>query len=137
MHTFRLNDIPRALGAPLALIASVLLVGGCGGGGGQVTGPTTSTGSTSAAGVVLNLTGTEYSFGPSTLKVSAGKTTIRFADKGVMEHDLTIDALHVHIAAKPGKSAEATVNLTRGTYKFYCTVPGHLQSGMQGTLTVS
>jgi len=86
---------------------------------------------------VLTLTGTEYSFGPSTLKASAGRTTIRFTNKGATDHDLSIDALGVHLTEKPGKTGEATVTLTPGTYTFYCSVPGHRQSGMQGTLKVS
>ncbi len=137
IRAFNVSDSLRRASALAVVAAAVLLVGGCGGGGGQVAGPTTHTGSTAAAGVVLSLTGSEYSFVPSTLKASAGKTTIRFTNKGVVEHDLTIDALHVKLAAKPGKTAEATVTLKPGTYPFYCSVPGHLQSGMRGKLTVS
>jgi len=29
-----------------------------------------------------------------------------------------------------------TANLAPGTYTFLCTVPGHAQAGMEGTLTV-
>jgi len=33
-------------------------------------------------------------------------------------------------------SATATVDLKPGTCTFYCTVPGHRDGGMEGTLTV-
>jgi plastocyanin len=122
-----------------AAVAAVLLASGCAGGGsaGQAAGPTSGAGSPAAAGVVLALTGTEYSFTPTALKASAGPTTIRFTNKGAVEHDFTIRSLGVHLTAKPGKSAEATVTLAPGTYKTTCSVAGHSQSGMQGTLTVS
>lgn len=136
MHTFSLNDLLRRASAPAAVTAAVLLVGGCGTAP-QSAGPTTSTGSPAAAGVVLTVTGTEYSFGPSMLKAAAGRTTIRFTNRGAMEHDFVIDALNLDVMAKPGRSAEATVPLAPGTYTTYCSVPGHRQSGMQGTLTVS
>jgi uncharacterized cupredoxin-like copper-binding protein len=35
-----------------------------------------------------------------------------------------------------GGSKTLSLNLKPGTYKFYCTVPGHRQAGMAGTLTV-
>lgn len=37
----------------------------------------------------------------------------------------------------PGKDSTITVKLKRGSYTFYCPVPGHEMAGMKGTLTVS
>lgn len=134
---------PAAASAASAAAAALLLVG-CGGGGlntaptkGAGAGATTSTESTSAVGAVLNVTASEYSFTPKTLKASAGQNTIRFVNGGVMEHDFAIDALDIRLTAAPGKTTEATVTLVPGTYKISCTIPGHLQVGMQGTLKVS
>jgi uncharacterized cupredoxin-like copper-binding protein len=35
-----------------------------------------------------------------------------------------------------GGSKTLAVTLKPGTYKFYCSVPGHRQAGMEGTLEV-
>jgi uncharacterized cupredoxin-like copper-binding protein len=147
MHTLRLKSILPRTAVLVAVAATVLVVGGCSNGGtgsaGQLPGstksmdPKMSMGSSAAAGAVLNLTATEYSFAPSAPKASAGKTTIRLTDNGAEGHDFTIDALHLHITTTPGKTADAIVILRPGTYTFYCSIPGHLQSGMTGKLTVS
>jgi len=143
MQSFSLGHILRRAGMPAAAAAAaVLLVGGCGGGGGEAmaghdSGSTMSATSPSATGIVLDITGTEYAFGSSPLRASSGMTTIRFTNKGAMEHDFAIEALGVHLNAQPGRTAEATVTLKPGTYESTCTIPGHAQSGMRGTLTVS
>ena len=36
-----------------------------------------------------------------------------------------------------GGTKTFAVTLTAGTYTYYCSVPGHRQAGMQGTLTVT
>lgn len=86
---------------------------------------------------MLTVTGAEYAFTPSALKAAAGSTTIRFTNKGAVDHDFSIDVLGVHLTAKPGKTVEATVTLKAGTYTVHCAIPGHTESGMHGTLTVS
>lgn len=134
----------RPAGLPAVVAAAVLLASGCSGGGTSQNPPSTmnksamkTMGSPSPAGTALSLSGTEYSFTPSKLTAKAGLTTIRFTNKGAMEHDFAIVALGVKLTAQPGKTAEVTLTLKPGTYPSICTVPGHAQSGMQGTLTVS
>jgi len=142
MPTFR--SLLRPAGIPAVVAAAVLLASGCSGGSSDQHPGTTmskgemkSMGSPSAAGTVLTVTGTEYSFSPVKLTAKAGPTTIRFTNKGAVEHDFAVDALGVKLVAQPGKTAEVTLSLKPGTYPSTCSVPGHLQSGMQGTLTVS
>lgn len=57
-----------------------------------------------------------------------------------MSHGIAIKGNGVRKVGKivsPGHSSSVTVSLRRGKYTFYCPVPGHLQAGMKGTLTVS
>jgi uncharacterized cupredoxin-like copper-binding protein len=35
-----------------------------------------------------------------------------------------------------GGTKNLSLTLKAGTYKFFCSVPGHRQAGMEGTLTV-
>jgi len=56
-----------------------------------------------------------------------------------MEHGIAIDGNGVDrdgpiVAA--GKTSRVTADLKKGTYTYYCPVPGHRQAGMTGTLTV-
>jgi plastocyanin len=146
IHSIKRRNVRQRASMSAAAAAAVLLIAGCGGGAasapdpdapaGAGAGPTAS-GAQAPAGAVLEVTGKEFSFAPAPLKAAAGKTTIRFTNSGIMEHDLSIDALKVKIKAAAGKTGEAVVILKPGTYKTTCSVPGHIQSGMVGTLKVS
>ena len=63
--------------------------------------------------------------------------TFTFVNKGNMQHDFKIDDPEVYSGIlNGGQEAELTVNLPAGTYEFYCSIPGHKEGGMVGTLTV-
>jgi plastocyanin len=68
--------------------------------------------------------------------------TIAFANMAPEGHNLTIQhgSNGAVVGATPtfqGGSKTLSVNLKPGTYTFFCSVPGHRQGGMVGTLTVS
>jgi uncharacterized cupredoxin-like copper-binding protein len=74
------------------------------------------------------------------LSAKAGKVTIDMSNMSPVEHDVAIAQGTKVLGQTPvftGGSKSVTVNLKPGTYTFYCTVPGHRQAGMEGTLTVS
>jgi uncharacterized cupredoxin-like copper-binding protein len=56
-----------------------------------------------------------------------------------VSHDVSIEGAgideHGEVVGKGGTS-RVSVDLKPGTYTFYCSVPGHREAGMQGTLTV-
>ena len=70
-----------------------------------------------------------------------GKVTIDFTNKSPLGHDVVlINSANKILGQTPvidHKSASFTVTLTAGKYTYYCSVPGHRQAGMVGTLTVS
>ena len=89
---------------------------------------------------VLELSGKEFAFDPATLNAPAGtKFGVKFTNKGVMEHDFTIEGHESEKVVGPigGAVAVGTFTLAAGTYKYFCAVPGHKESGMTGTLTVA
>jgi plastocyanin len=74
------------------------------------------------------------------LSAPAGKVTITMANMSPVEHNVTVAQGSTVLGATPtfkGGSETLTLNLKPGTYTFYCSVPGHRQAGMEGTLTVS
>jgi uncharacterized cupredoxin-like copper-binding protein len=48
----------------------------------------------------------------------------------------TMEAGTVHLAAPAGQSESVTFTPRAGTYTFYCSVPGHREAGMTGTIVV-
>jgi plastocyanin len=75
------------------------------------------------------------------LSAKAGTVTITFTNTSALEHDVAVAQGSTVLGSTPtfagGGSKTLTLNLRAGTYTFYCTVPGHRQGGMEGTLTVS
>jgi plastocyanin len=74
------------------------------------------------------------------LSAKAGRVTIAFTNVAPLEHNVTIAQGGAQLGATPtfsGGTRTLTLNLKPGTYTFYCSVPGHRQAGMEGTLHVS
>lgn len=74
------------------------------------------------------------------LRATAGTVTITLANSSPLEHNVTIASGSTVLGATPsfiGGAKSVTLKLKPGTYTFYCSVPGHRQAGMEGTLTVS
>ena len=74
------------------------------------------------------------------LSAKAGSVTITFTNGSPLEHDVTLAEGAKVLGATPifvGGSRKLTLQLKPGTYTFYCSVPGHRQAGMEGTLRVS
>jgi plastocyanin len=76
----------------------------------------------------------------TSLTAKAGKVSIDFTNMAPVGHNMTVaSASGAVVGATPtfqGGSKTLALNLKPGTYKFFCTVPGHRAAGMEGTLTV-
>ncbi len=73
-------------------------------------------------------------------EAEAGEVTIDFTNPQAVPHDVAIEDSSGEVIAQTEQLTEgsdsATANLKPGTYTFFCTVPGHREAGMEGTLTV-
>ena len=135
--------------APVLVALLVMLGAGCGGGNNSsttsstptTTQPATSGGAPQTTTVGLN----EYSFKPDNVTIKQGGT-VQAKNEGAIAHNLTIEQgsdptkktkkLAGTSTFLPNKSEKLTVNLTPGKYAMICTVAGHQQLGMRGTVTV-
>ncbi len=141
------SSTPEAQGTPTDLCATPV-------GGAEGTPVTAATPAASEAGTpvsldecptpgattaeVVNVEMVDIAFNPTTLTIPANTdVTFHFVNNGASVHNFKIDDPEVFSGdLNAGQSADVTVNLPPGTYKYYCTIPGHEQAGMVGELTV-
>jgi plastocyanin len=74
------------------------------------------------------------------LSAKAGTVTITMTNMSPLEHDVVVAEGSKVLGSTPvfkGGSKTLTLTLKPGKYVFYCSVPGHRQAGMEGTLNVS
>jgi plastocyanin len=93
-----------------------------------------------ATSIALAASPTGLSYDKKQLSAKAGAVTITLTNPAQLEHNVTIAEGSKVLGATPsfvGSSRALTLTLTAGTYTFYCSVPGHRQGGMEGTLIVT
>ena len=72
-------------------------------------------------------------------EAEAGKLTIKSPNPSGTPHDIALEGDGVNEKGKVVSNngvSEITVTVKPGEYTFYCSVPGHREGGMEGTLTV-
>jgi plastocyanin len=97
--------------------------------------------SATGPGGTLQLAASEsaLAFDKTSLTSKPGKVTIDFDNPAALEHNVAIEQGGKIIAesetlAKGETSVSA--ELAPGTYTYLCTIPGHAEAGMEGTLVV-
>lgn len=82
----------------------------------------------------------ELAYTTTEASAKAGNVTVDFKNPQSLTHDVAIEDSSGKEVGKTeliGEGETSTsVDLKPGTYTYYCTVPGHREAGMEGTLTV-
>lgn len=84
----------------------------------------------------VTLVAKEFEFAPADISVASSDFTVELKNEGAVEHDFSIEGTDVKIFAKAAEAITGEVELGPGTYTFFCSIPGHREGGMEGTLTV-
>jgi plastocyanin len=135
-----------------ALILSVFAIAACGDSDSDTTGDTgaatTSEERTEEAGGGGDASGAiaieadpdgALAFTEDSVTAKAGKATIDFNNPSPAAHDVRVedesgeDIGGTEVITSSKESAP--IELKAGEYTFYCSVPGHREAGMEGTLT--
>jgi plastocyanin len=91
-----------------------------------------------AAGVWI-VEGADLAFDQAPATLPAGKVTIELQNKAGLAHDVAFEGVRGDkpVVITNGKDSDnGTVELQPGTYTYYCSIPGHRQAGMEGSVTV-
>jgi len=122
----------RTLLLPVIGLLALIAVAACGGGGG---------GGQPAGSIKVTMT--EFKFDPSAITAPSGKVTFYLVNSGSVAHDLVVigpDGKKVAGSelVQAGNTTVLTVDtLAAGSYRIICDQPGHEDSGMKGTLTIT
>lgn len=128
----------------LLILPAVLLAAACGGSSSGGSSSSASPPATSSAGggqtIDIPISSSGFSFTKTSVTAKAGTVTLKAMNPQSVAHDISIKGNGVDVRGNQvsnGGTSTVTANLKAGTYEFYCSVPGHEQAGMKGTLTVS
>jgi uncharacterized cupredoxin-like copper-binding protein len=94
----------------------------------------------SAAPRVINVNGIITAFTPKTINVAAGEEVSICLTSTDTDHDLTIATVNnfkVIAPVGPAVCKTLTVPTATGTHKFICSIIGHEQAGMVGSLVIA
>jgi plastocyanin len=83
--------------------------------------------------------GGDLSFDKQSLEAPAGQVTIRMENPSSLPHNVSVEGDGVDEegeTVEKGGTSEVSAELSAGEYTFYCSVSGHREGGMEGTLTV-
>lgn len=110
------------------------------GGGGTAAPSVSPSGTPTSGGAVLGtieIQAVDIAFDPNTLSVpAAGRYEVKLTNGGSILHDVTFDD-GTTIVAGPGQTESGIVDVPAAGIAFHCSIPGHKDVGMVGTVSVA
>jgi nitrite reductase (NO-forming) len=101
--------------------------------------PSATAAPTSASAEILGtikIHAVELAFHPSAISVEKpGRYTVELTNGGAIAHDVTFDDGTV-ISAAAGETKSGVVDIPAGGTSFHCSIPGHADAGMKGTVNI-
>lgn len=86
----------------------------------------------------IDMVGKDFRFTPDTIRAAKGdRVIINFSNPDTVPHLIYLPEFNAHIGLTPGGAypLEFVADQT-GTFEYVCSVPGHQEAGMVGTLIV-
>ena len=126
----------RMVGFSLLTVFMLAFVAAC---GGDDDGDDAGNGNGNGNGGSTTIETPDMSYDPDSFSIDAGEDhEVTIDNTDTQMHTFTFEDLDVDVEIEPGESETVTLNVSdAGDYTFYCTVPGHRESGQEGTLTVN
>jgi uncharacterized cupredoxin-like copper-binding protein len=102
---------------------------------------TTETQEKPAAATKVAVKETEFKISLSKTSLKPGSYEFDVQNQGKLDHDFVVEGPGVNDEKtpllKPGTTGKLDATLKGGSYRFYCSVPGHAQAGMDVKVSVS
>ncbi len=144
---FRLSNfgwwaVGGAIGTFVALAAAFAVLMGITGSPDYTADPVTdAAGGAAPAGegvAAITLLASDFAYDPAEF-VALEEVEITLDNVGSIFHNLVVEGIPEEqfvVEADPGAAGAATLTIAPGEYAFFCSVPGHREAGMEGTLQV-
>lgn len=86
----------------------------------------------------IQIVGNNFRYEPDGIDIGTGEDVTLVLEARDIEHDIRVAEYGHVVHASGGETERGGLRIDEpGSYEFWCTIPGHRSSGMEGTITVT